>query len=477
MFCNRCGRQAEPGQAACAGCGADLALPEPTQLVETIEPGEPTQRIDLQPDDRADATAGDPTDDPGTVEARLPPPPPPPSAPPSGMTAAPPPPLPPPPSPGAPPDAPDPTPRPMVAPVAAPRLYDLAEDEPDLLRDTPAAPQWAATTTLPASTTQPLPASTTQPLPVTDPSIADDDRLLGGFRFGAVTALGVLTGMTALFGLFPRVIEIRTDARAPSFVTGDWFVGDLAGNLAAAMVVALVAMLVGVIGAGFGQRWAAGLAGGAGLAIAGLATVVVGLAERPLDAAIEAVSRPSAEAFTVTLTRDVAYWVLLAAGALGVLTFVVSLAQAGRDRSRGLNPWVAALGAVAAVIAASGPLIPEGTATVADNWSPSSGQPVWFVVGRLVQLGLLAYAGVIGFLLVRTYGLGLVIGGMTVPVWLAVSTVFELGDSTIGPGITNPGDTGAVDLHAVTIVGTTALVGLTVVALIAAAEQAARSSR
>lgn len=457
MYCNRCGRQAEPGRATCTGCGAELALPEPTQPVETIDPGEPTERLDVVDPAPAEPTAtsepavgaADAPDDPAAVDG-------------PATRPLPPAPLPPPPV-STPPPPPPPPPVIPARPTTPPRLYDLAEDEPDLLRDAPSV-----------TVTEQMPVASVHP--ALDDR-ADDDRLLGGFRLGPVTLLGVLTGMTALFGLFPRVIEIRTDARSPSFVTGDWFIADLAGNLSAAMVVALVALLVGVVGAGFGQRWASGLAGGAGLAIAGWATVVVGLAERPLGAAIDAVSRPTTEAFTVTLTRDVAYWVLLVAGALGVVTFIVSLVQAGRDRPQGLNPWIAALGAVAAVIAAAGPLIPEGTAAVADNWSPGSGQPVWFVVGRLVQLGLLAYTGVVGFLLVRSYGLGLVIGGLTVPVWLALSTLFELGESPIGPGVTNPGDTGGVDLHAVTIVGTTALVGLTVVAVIAAVEQAARSSR
>lgn len=463
MFCNRCGRQAEAGQDVCTECGRDLDVPEPTRPIETIETIEPTQRLDAVDASTTPAPAAAPETETARGPAAVPPPPPP-----SDLRWA----APMPPAPPAAPPAPVPVPAP--APVAPPRVYDLADDEPDLLRDTPAVPIAPVTDRL---VTEQLGAATVE-APLYDEVVDDDDSLFGPFRLGVVPVLGVLTGMTALFGLFPRVVAIRTDATSPSFVTGDWFVGDLGGNLVGAMVVALVALLVGAIGAGFGQRWAAGMVGGAGLAIAGWSTLVIGLSERPLSLAVDAVGRPTTEAFTVTLTRDVSYWVLLVAGALGMVTFVVSLVSAGRDRSAGLNPWIAALGAAAAVVAAAGPLIPEGAAVVSDNWTPDApGAPVWFVAGRLVQLGLLAYTGVVGFLLVRSYGLGLVIGGLSATTWLVVSTLLDLGEGTVGPGYTNPGDTGSVDLHAVTIVGTTALVGLTLVAVIAAVEQSSRSSR
>ena len=58
-------------------------------------------------------------------------------------------------------------------------------------------------------------------------------------------------------------------------------------------------------------------------------------------------------------------------------------------------------------------------------------------------------------------------------VWMAVTTMLELGDSPVGPADTNPGDT-AGDLHAVTVVGITALAGLAIVAIIAAYDQTVR---
>jgi hypothetical protein len=400
VFCNRCGVAVDEGDSTCRACG---------HVLPTVD--EPLVLVTVSDEPPAPAAA------PAT------------------------------------PPAADPLPTPVVAPVTV-GLYDLAEDEPDLLTTAP----------------QPVTAAPTSELPlVAAPPTA-------GFRFAAVSALGVVTLVLAIAALPSQVILITTDAVAPTFEIGAWRIADLGTNLPGALMVALVALAVGAIGAAFRQRWAAGLAGGAGLAIVGWAALGWGLAERELAAAVTATRRPTAEPFVVVLTRDVGYWLMLVAGVLGLLTFLVSLGRAGNDRRRGLNPWIAALGACAALIAAAGPLLPETTADLRDNWivATADGRPMEFLIGRLVQLGLLAYAGVVGFLLVRRYGLGLAIGGMTVSVWLAVTTLLDVGTNPVGPGVTNPGDPSGVDLHSVTIVGMVALVGLATVAVIAAYDQAAR---
>jgi hypothetical protein len=131
---------------------------------------------------------------------------------------------------------------------------------------------------------------------------------------------------------------------------------------------------------------------------------------------------------------------------------------------------------VSALVAAGGPLVPEGAATFRNNWSSAGGtfdQPTAFFAGRIAQVALLALAGVVGFLQVRRWGLGVAIGGMLPVVWLATTTLLELGDSPVGPAYDNPG-TADGDLHAVTVVGLTALVGLAIVAVIAAYDQTVR---
>ena len=95
----------------------------------------------------------------------------------------------------------------------------------------------------------------------------------------------------------------------------------------------------------------------------------------------------------LTITRDVGYWLLLASAALGLIVFFASINDAFGDRRSGLNPWIAALGALATVVAVLGPMIPEGTAIFSDNWylREGPGEPsALLLLGRLVQLALLA---------------------------------------------------------------------------------------
>jgi hypothetical protein len=213
-------------------------------------------------------------------------------------------------------------------------------------------------------------------------------------------------------------------------------------------------MVVGGVLACFGLRWGAGLAGGAGLAIAGWAALTIGLAELPIALAESVARNGSGEVFTLTVTRDLGYWLVIGAGGVGVLVALASLRLSGSGRRPALNPWVAAIGALATLAFALGPLIPVGTAVLADNarsTDPLIDLPTWYFAGRLVQVAAIALCGVVGFLVVRTYGLGLAAGGLTVPAWLTVTAAAELGDRPIGVAV---GNVGAVDTvpHAVTLV-------------------------
>ena len=368
------------------------------------------------------------------------------------------------------------------------QVYDFASDEPDDIThptvrpappippSPPRPPVVVTAEQVTAKYAAPAPTGPkTLQMPLIDPH--DMGRLRRfRFRFGVVSGTAVVAALVAVVGVFANVTAISTDATSPTFDTGDWLVGDLGSNLQVAGLVGIAALLVGAVGAGFGIRWGAGLAGGAGLALAGWAALVIGLAEQPLQAATTAVEQPTTESFTITLTRDLGYWLLLATIVLGGAAFVVSLVLAGNDGRSGLNPWIAALGAVSALIAAGGPLVPEGAATFRNNWSSAGGtfdQPTAYLAGRLAQVLLLAFAGVVGFLQVRRWGLGVAIGGMLPALWLAFTAMLELGDSPVGPAFTNPGDADG-DLHAVTVVGMTALAGLAIVAVIAAYDQTVR---
>ena len=119
----------------------------------------------------------------------------------------------------------------------------------------------------------------------------------------------------------------------------------------------------------------------------------------------------------------------------------MSFVRAGSDRRAGLDPSIAALAAVSVLVAAVGPTIPEGTADWSGNYSSASlgvDLPAAFFAGRLIQLGLFAFCGVVGFLLVRRYGLGLAVGSAITVGWMVATASTERTASPIGPVVREP---------------------------------------
>lgn len=271
-----------------------------------------------------------------------------------------------------------------------------------------------------------------------------------GVRLTFVLAL--LTVIAAVLASFADITDVRTDRVVPGIENRLRTLDDIGSNLAVAVILGAAAMLLGGVLHCFNSRWGAGLAGGAGLALAGWAAVTIGLAEVPIHTAERITRDPNTPGpFILTVTRDLGYWLIVAVGALGLLACVTSLVSAGNDGRAGLNPWTAAVGALGGVIAAAGPLIPTGGESFSVNFGVD-GLPTALFVGRLVQVGLLGLGVMVGFLMVRRYGLGLVGGSLSIPTWLWITTLADLGDSPVGVGI---GNIGTVDdtPHAVTTVG------------------------
>jgi len=282
------------------------------------------------------------------------------------------------------------------------------------------------------------------------------------FRFRSLLALGLLAAVATATAVFTTVVEVTDSGN--DRLEGIWNVNDVGTNNAIAALIAAGAMLLGGLLWCFGFKWGAGLAGGAGAALAGWAALFIGLIEwLPIDQVLDSP--------TGIITRDVGYWAVAVAGVVGVLAMFVSFAGSGRDRQGGLDPWIAALGAACFVVAAGGPLIPLGSADISGNYSSESlgvDLPTIFFVGRLVQLGLLALCGVIGFLLVRRFGLGFAVGGAVAAAWMVVTAATEQTDNPIGPGFANPGAAGGQVPHGVTIVGMALAGFFTLVAIVMA---------
>ena len=354
-----------------------------------------------------------------------------------------------------------------------PATEPITEVWPEADRVPPVDPAAAQPT---AVVTTPL-ASLTDEIPVTPISV----RERRGFRFTAVTGLSILGSIVTMIAMFATIVTVSSDDRIvgndntpANFRVGSWIPSDLADNLPIAGLIAVSLLMCGGVAAGFGWRGGSGLAAGAGLAIAGLAALTIGLAQFPIDAAYEMASIPTDERFTLTITRDLGYWLQLAAAAIGIVVFFASLNDAFGDHRAGLNPWIAALGALSGMVMAAGPLIPEGLAVFSDNWYVIEGPgqaPAMLLSTRLVQLGLLALTSLIGFLSVRRWGLGVAVGGAMPSLWLTVSTMFDLTDHPVGPGFRNPG-ANEMSVHGVTIIGASALAAFLLLALVAAYDQA-----
>lgn len=451
MQCHSCGKPVETGQRFCGNCGASLhGVTDATEVVAEIA-GDTASVPVTEPDE-----AGWSDDDPVWAAT------------------------------GA---------IPVTGAAEPLRTTDLPATEPvatgpatawplsDLPDATSQVDVWAASNTPPAGylppSTAEMPTVAVAPVPMAPPP---GSRI----RLGAVTFFGLLAAVAGLLGSFSVAVKVEsdvrlvpTDAMPPTFRTGTWYLDDFADNLSVAVLIAVVLMVVGGIAAMFRWRWGSGLAAGGGLAMGGLAALSVGLAQLPLQAARDFGTIPNSQVFTLTLTRDVGYWLLIGAGVVGVLVFFAALNDAFGDHRPGLNPWFAALGALATVTAVIGPMLPEGQAVFSDNWyrvDAFGEPPALLLLGRLVQIALLVIAGVVGYLSVRRWGLALAIGGALPIVWLGVSTLFDLTANPVGPAYRNPGASDA-DLHGVTIIGLSAIVAMAILAMVAAYDQTTRERR
>jgi hypothetical protein len=274
------------------------------------------------------------------------------------------------------------------------------------------------------------------------------------FRIKPLLIICVLAAAAVVVATIVQVLDITGTGVAN--LDGSWKVNDFGTNLTVAGILTALTMILGALAWCVGYRWGAGLAGGGGAALAGWAAIAIGQAEVPANTALGSAFANS------TVSRDVGYWAIAAAGGLGLVALIVSLLRTGDDGRAGLDPWVAALGAMATIAAVVGPLLPIDGADVDLNWSSAPGTDVptaWFIA-RLVQLVLLLLCGVFGFLLVRRYGIGLAIGGTICAGWLVLTTATEQTDAPIGLAIGNPGgltpppvQVPIEDPHIVTIVG------------------------
>lgn len=205
---------------------------------------------------------------------------------------------------------------------------------------------------------------------------------------------------------------------------------DFASNYTVGAVIAAVLLVVGAALGAAGRRVGAGLAGGAGLALAGMMGMAAGQAISFFDST-EVALLQSGGSFTLTTTQEVGFWLAVVAAVLGGVAFAISLTSAGYDGRPSLSPLLGVLGALATVAVVVGPLIPINDAGFGDNFSNTFIPPATLYL-RLLVVVLIGIGGVVGFLSNRRWGLGLALGAISVGAWQWVTALTESGDIPLG---------------------------------------------
>jgi hypothetical protein len=148
---------------------------------------------------------------------------------------------------------------------------------------------------------------------------------------------------------------------------------------------------------------------------------------------------------------------------LGGACLVASIVAPRNPAEVRAHPAIGALGALGSVVLVVGALLPTKSGRLADNFSSAHAiggaamrkayvaffyrvayEPVppistWF---RLLLIMVILVGGVVGFLRASGWGLGFALGTVSVPLWLAITSLFDIGPFPFGIGGGNVGSVG-----------------------------------
>ena len=276
--------------------------------------------------------------------------------------------------------------------------------------------------------------------------------------------------MLAVASAFVKVASFEV---AGDFANQQSFkLNDFASNLTVGAIIAAVLLVGGSVLGATGRRVGSGVAGGAGLALAGTFGWVIGQVIAQFDLQ-EVLLLGGGGSFTLTTTQEVGFWLAVGAAGMGVVAFVLSLSSAGNDGHAPINPAIGVLGALGTLAVVVGPLIPMNGAALGDNFTNDFIPPASLYL-RLAVVVLIGVGGLLGFLaavlLAAVVALVMALGAISVGAWQWVTAITESGDIPLGIAGGNPGATDFTP-HVVTTIGVVVMLLAIVAGLLAAAQQ------
>ena len=291
------------------------------------------------------------------------------------------------------------------------------------------------------------------------------------FRFTPLLAAASLAAVLAVASAFVDVAGVEVSDLSGLPATNQLFkLNDFSSNLTVGAILAALLLVIGASLGATGRRAGTGLAGGAGLALAGMMGMMLGQVTQLFDSN-EFALLSTGGSFTLTTTRDIGFWLAVVAALLGGVAFVLSFEAVGNDGHPQVHPGIATLGLLGTAMAVIGPLIPLNDAPFGDQFRNDFTPPATLLLRQLVLL-LIAVGGVVGFTRRRRWGLGLALGAISVGAWQLFTAATESGDIPLSYAGGNPG---ALDFapHTVTIIGVIAMVLAGVAGLIITAQRPA----
>jgi hypothetical protein len=314
-------------------------------------------------------------------------------------------------------------------------------------------------------------APVTAPTPMQPTTTAQHPAILSSREPFRITPLLVVATLAAIVGIAAAVLDFVSFQVTGDVVTSQTLkMNDMSSNFLVAAIIGAVLLVAGAVAGATGRRLGAGLAGGAGLALAGLLAHAVGQATHLLDA-LQVQYLNQGGNFVLTTTQEIGFILAIVAAALGAITFMVSLRDARADGRAPIPVAIGFLGALGGAAVAFGSLIPTHGAKFGDNFAVDSIPPATLYL-RLACLALIVVACAVGFLTNRRWGVGVALGGISIAVWQWVTSQSKTGDLPFGIARGNPPlDDGLLKPHVVTTIGVVVVLVAVIASLVTMAQR------